>query len=71
MLKYQEKLSTNSYQQRKNRMDFTLILVVLTLFTGLFSLIKINKPVIYQISEFSTSIFPVLFVVLLIRSFFY
>ena len=51
-------------------MDFTLILVMLTLFTGLFSLIKINRPVISQISEFSSSIFPVLFVVLLIRSFF-
>ena len=70
MLKYLEKLSTNSYLQRKNRMDFTLILVVLTLFTGLFSLVKINKPIISQISEFSSSIFPVLFVVLLIRSFF-
>ena len=69
MLKYLEKLSTNSYLQRKNRMDFTLILVVLTLFTGLFSLVKINKPIISQISEFSSSIFPVLFVVLLIRSF--
>ena len=70
MLKYLEKLSTNSYLQRKNRMDFTLILVVLTLLTGLFSLVKINKPIISQISEFSSSIFPVLFVVLLIRSFF-
>ena len=70
MLKYLEKLSTNSYRQRKNNMDFTLILVVLTLFTGLFSLIKIKKPIIFQISEFSSSIFPVLFVVLLIRSFF-
>ena len=70
MLKYLEKLFTNSYRQRKNRMDFTLILVVLTLFTGLFSLIRVNKPIISQISEFSSSIFPVLFVVLLIRSFF-
>ena len=70
MLKYLEKLSTNSYRQRKNRMDFTLILVLLTLFTGLFSLVRINKPIISQISEFSSSIFPVLFVVLLIRSFF-
>ena len=51
-------------------MDFTLILVMLTIFTGLFSLLKINKPIISQISEFSASIFPVLFVVLLIRSFF-
>ncbi len=70
MLRYLEKLSTNFYLPRKNRMDFTLILVVLTLFTGLFSLIKIKKPIISQISEFSSSIFPVLFVVLLIRSFF-
>ena len=37
-------------------MDFTLILVVLTLFTGLFSLIKIKKPIIFQISEFSSNI---------------
>ena len=51
-------------------MDFTLILVVLTIFTGLLGLLKINKPIISQISEFSASIFPVLFVVLLIRSFF-
>jgi signal peptidase I len=51
-------------------MDFTLILVLLTIFTGLFSLLNINKPIISQISEFSASIFPVLFVVLLIRSFF-
>ena len=43
-------------------MDFTLILVMLTIFTGLFSLLKINKPIISQISEFSASIFPVLFV---------
>ena len=56
MLKYLEKLSTNSYRQRKNSMDFTLILVVLTLFTGLFSLIKIKKPIIFQISEFSSNI---------------
>ncbi len=51
-------------------MDFTFILVLLTLLTGLMSLIKINKPIISQISEFSSSIFPILFVVLLIRSFF-
>ena len=70
MLKYLEKLSTNSYLQRKIRMEFTLILIVLTVFTGLFSLVKTNKSVISQIAEFSSSIFPVLFVVLLIRSFF-
>ena len=70
MLKFREKHSINFYLQPKNNMDFTLILVVLTLFTGLFSLVKINKPLISQISEFSSSIFPVLFVVLLIRSFF-
>ena len=51
-------------------MDFTFILVLLTIFTGLFSIIKINKPILIQISEFSSSIFPILFVVLLIRSFF-
>lgn len=51
-------------------MDFTLILVLLTIITGLFSLIKTKRTPLTQISEFSSSIFPVLFVVLLIRSFF-
>ena len=50
-------------------MDFTLILVLLTIITGLFSLIKTKRSPITQMSEFSSSIFPVLFVVLLIRSF--
>ena len=69
MLKYLGKLSTNSYQQQKNNMDFTFILVVLTLLTGLLSLIKVNKPIVSSMSEFSSSIFPILLVVLLIRSF--
>ena len=51
-------------------MDFTLILVLLTIITGLFSLIKTKRTPLTQMSEFSSSIFPVLFVVLLIRSFF-
>ena len=51
-------------------MDFTLILVLLTIITGLFSLINTKRSPLTQISEFSSSIFPVLFVVLLIRSFF-
>lgn len=51
-------------------MDFTLILVLITIITGLFSLIKTKRTPLTQISEFSSSIFPVLFVVLLIRSFF-
>ena len=50
-------------------MDFTLILIVITFFTGIFSLIKNNNPLIKKINEFSSSIFPILFFVLLIRSF--
>ena len=50
-------------------MDFTLILIVITFFTGIFSLIKNNNPLIVKINEFSSSIFPILFFVLLIRSF--
>ncbi len=50
-------------------MNFTLILIVITFFTGIFSLIKNNNPLIKKINEFSSSIFPILFFVLLIRSF--
>ncbi len=50
-------------------MDFTLILIVVTFFTGIFSLIKHKNPLIIKINEFSSSIFPILFFVLLIRSF--
>ncbi len=50
-------------------MDFTLLLVIATFLTGIFSLIRVNMNPINKISEFSSSIFPILFVVLLIRSF--
>jgi len=50
-------------------MDFTLILIVITFFTGIFSLIKNDNALIVKINEFSSSIFPILFFVLLIRSF--
>ena len=50
-------------------MDFTLILIIITFFTGIFSLIKNNNSLIVKINEFSSSIFPILFFVLLIRSF--
>ena len=51
-------------------MDFTFILVLATLITGILSLVKLNQSIIIQIREFSASIFPILFVVLIIRSFF-
>jgi len=51
-------------------MDFTFILVLATLITGLLSLVKLNQSIIIHIREFSASIFPILFVVLIIRSFF-
>lgn len=51
-------------------MDFTLILVIATIGTGIFSIFKIKKTIFENISEFSTSVFPILFAVLIIRSFF-
>jgi len=51
-------------------MDFTLILILATLITGIFSIIKNSNSTIIKINEFSSSIFPVLLFVLLIRSFF-
>jgi len=51
-------------------MDFTFILVVATLFTGIFSIVSINNPILRNIREFSSSVFPILLAVLLIRSFF-
>ena len=50
-------------------MNFTLILILVTLFSGIFSLIKTNSSIIIRINEFSSSIFPILLFVLLIRSF--
>ena len=51
-------------------MDFTLILVVATLITGIFSIVSINNLILRNIREFSSSVFPILLVVLIIRSFF-
>ena len=51
-------------------MDFTFILVLATLITGILSLVKLNQSIFIHIREFSASIFPILFVVLIIRSFF-
>ena len=51
-------------------MDFTLILVVATLITGIFSIVSINNSILRNIREFSSSVFPILLAVLLIRSFF-
>ena len=51
-------------------MDFTFILVVATLFTGIFSIVSINYSILRNIREFSSSVFPILLAVLLIRSFF-
>ena len=50
-------------------MDFTFILILATLFTGIFSVIKNTNSIIIKINEFSLSIFPILLFVLLIRSF--
>ena len=50
-------------------MDFTFILIVVTLLTGIFSFIKNTNPTIIKINDFSSSIFPILLFVLLIRSF--
>ena len=51
-------------------MDFTLILVIATLITGIFSIVSMSNPILRNIGEFSSSVFPILFVVLIIRSFF-
>ena len=51
-------------------MDFTFILVVATILTGIFSLIRSNSSIFSNIRELSASIFPVLLFVLVIRSFF-
>ena len=51
-------------------MDFALILVIATLITGIFSIVSINNSIFRNIKEFSSSVFPILLVVLIIRSFF-
>ena len=51
-------------------MDFSFILIVATLITGIFSIISVNNSILRSIREFSSSVFPILLVVLLIRSFF-
>ncbi len=50
-------------------MDFTFILILATFLTGIFSIIKNTNSTITKINEFSSSIFPILLFVLLIRSF--
>ena len=52
-------------------MDFTFLLVIATILTGVFSLVKSEISFLKSVREFSASIFPILFVVLLIRSFFF
>ena len=51
-------------------MDFTFLLVLATLTTGVLSLVHTNISTLKNVREFSSSIFPVLFVVLILRSFF-
>ena len=51
-------------------MDFTFLLVLATLTTGVLSLVQTNISTLKNVREFSSSIFPVLFVVLILRSFF-
>ena len=51
-------------------MDFTFLLVLATLTTGVLSLVHTNVSILKNVREFSSSIFPVLFVVLILRSFF-
>ena len=51
-------------------MDFTFLLVFATLTTGVLSLVHTNISTLKNVREFSSSIFPVLFVVLILRSFF-
>ncbi len=50
-------------------MDFTLILVIATLITGIIKFFNTNEDKVNSFIEFSSSIFPVLLAVLLIRSF--
>ena len=38
-------------------MDFTLILVIATLITGIFSIVSINNSILRNIKEFSSSVF--------------
>ena len=52
--------------------DFTVLLVTATFLTGIFSLFTYMKSIpesLYAICEFSKSIFPILLLVLFIRSF--
>ena len=51
-------------------MDFTFLLVLATLTTGVLSLVHTNISTLKKMREFSSSIFPVLIVVLILRSFF-
>ena len=71
MWKSQERLFINFCLHLNNIMDFTLILVIATLFTGIFSIVKSEKSFLKSVKEFSVSIFPILFVVLTYTIIFY
>ncbi len=71
MLKSQRKHFTNSCHQRNN-MDFTFLLIIITLVSGIFYLIQRISSLhgmLFDIAEFFSSIFIILFIVLFIRSF--
>jgi len=70
MSKFQEKLFINSSQHQNNVMDFTFLLVLATLLTGIFSIVNTKRVFLNNVRDFSKSIFPVLLFVLIIRSFF-
>ena len=53
-------------------MDFTLLLIIITFLTGIIAFvgtIKSNEGMLFEIFDFAKSIFPILFIVLIIRSF--
>ena len=53
-------------------MDFTLLLIIITFLTGIIAFvgtIKSNEGMLFEIFNFAKSIFPILFIVLIIRSF--
>ena len=53
-------------------MDFTLLLIIITFLTGIIAFvgtIKSSQGILFEILNFAKSIFPILFIVLIIRSF--
>ena len=53
-------------------MDFTLLLIIITFLTGIIAFvgtIKSSQGILFEILSFAKSIFPILFIVLIIRSF--